>query len=31
MEKYINEKHKHSEITDKIIKAYYNVYNSLGY
>ena len=22
---------KHQEITDKIIKAYYNVYNTLGY
>ena len=31
MGKYINGKHKYSEITDKIIKAYYNVYNSLGY
>ncbi len=31
MEKYISEKHKHSKITDIIIKAYYNVYNSLGY
>lgn len=31
MGKYISEKHKHSEITDKIIMAYYNVYNSLGY
>ena len=31
MEKDISKSHKHSEITDKIIKAYYNVYNSLGY
>lgn len=31
MEKYFNGKHKYSKITDKIIKAYYNVYNSLGY
>jgi len=31
MEKYIDEKHKYSELTDKIIKAYYNVYNTLGY
>jgi GxxExxY protein len=23
--------HKHSEITNKIIKAYYNVYSKLGY
>lgn len=23
--------YKHSEITNKIIKAYYNVYNKLGY
>lgn len=23
--------YKHSEITDKIIKAYYTVYNKLGY
>ena len=27
----MNENFKHSEITDKIIKAYYNVYNQLGY
>lgn len=26
-----NRNYKHSEITDKIIKAYYNVYNKLGY
>ena len=26
-----NKNYKHSEITDKIIKAYYNVYNKLGY
>ena len=31
MERHVNLKHKHSEITDIIIKAYYNVYNSLGY
>jgi GxxExxY protein len=31
MEKYVNDSHKHSVITDKIIKAYYNVYNTLGY
>ena len=31
MEGYVNRKHKYSEITDKIIKAYYNVYNILGY
>ncbi len=24
------ENYKHSEVTDKIIKAYYNVYNTLG-
>lgn len=24
MDKYINNNHKHSEITDKIIKAYYH-------
>jgi len=29
MIKYDN--YKHSDITDKIIKAYYNVYNTLGY
>lgn len=27
----INQKHKYSEITDLIIKAFYNVYNKLGY
>jgi GxxExxY protein len=27
----INENYIHSEITDKIIKAFYNVYNRLGY
>ena len=27
----MNTNYKHSEITDKIIKAYYNVYNKLGY
>lgn len=27
----MNENFKHSEITDKIIKAFYNVYNKLGY
>lgn len=27
----IDEKYKHSEVTDKIIRAYYNVYNALGY
>ncbi|VAX23857.1 NADH:ubiquinone oxidoreductase subunit 5 (chain L)/Multisubunit Na+/H+ antiporter, MnhA subunit [hydrothermal vent metagenome] len=26
-----NKNYKHSEITDKIIKAYYTVYNKLGY
>ena len=26
-----NKNYKHSAITDKIIKAYYNVYNKLGY
>ena len=26
-----NKNYKHSKITDKIIKAYYNVYNKLGY
>ena len=26
-----NDNYKHSEITDKIIKAYYKVYNTLGY
>lgn len=31
MGKHVDEKHKYSEITDKIIKAFYNVYNSLGY
>ena len=25
------EKFKHTEVTEKIIKAYYNVYNKLGY
>lgn len=25
------ENYKHSEVTDKIIKAFYNVYNTLGY
>ena len=27
----MNDNYKHSDITDKIIKAYYNVYNKLGY
>jgi GxxExxY protein len=27
----IDERYKHSELTDKIIKAFYNVYNTLGY
>ncbi len=27
----MNDNFKHSEITDKIIKAYFNVYNQLGY
>jgi GxxExxY protein len=27
----MNENFKHSDITDKIIKAFYNVYNKLGY
>ena len=27
----MNSNYKHSEITDKIIKAFYNVYNHLGY
>ncbi len=27
----MNENYKHSEITEKIIKAFYNVYNKLGY
>jgi len=27
----MNTNYKHSEITDKIIKAFYNVYNKLGY
>ncbi len=27
----MNENYKHSEITKKIINAYYNVYNTLGY
>ena len=31
MKEFVKEKHKHSELTDKIIKAYYNVYNNLGY
>ncbi len=31
MGRYINYNHKHSETTDVIIKAYYNVYNLLGY
>ena len=26
-----NDNYKHSEITDKIIKAFYKVYNTLGY
>jgi GxxExxY protein len=26
-----SDNYKHSEITDKIIRAYYNVYNSLGF
>lgn len=26
-----NENHKHSELTDKIIKCFYTVYNQLGY
>ena len=27
----IGDNFKHSEITKKILKAYYNVYNTLGY
>lgn len=27
----MHEKYKHSDITDKIIRAFYNVYNKLGY
>jgi len=27
----MNDNYKHSDITSKIIKAYYNVYNKLGY
>lgn len=27
----MNNNYKHSEVTDKIIKAFYNVYNNLGY
>jgi len=27
----MNNKYLHSDITDKIIKAYYQVYNTLGY
>ncbi len=27
----VDEFYKHSEITDKIIRAFYNVYNKLGY
>ena len=27
----VDERYRHSEITDKIIKAFYNVYNTLGY
>ncbi len=27
----MNENFKHSDITDKIIKGFYNVYNKLGY
>jgi GxxExxY protein len=27
----MNENYKHTEITDKIIKAFYTVYNKLGY
>jgi hypothetical protein len=27
----LDDNFKHSEITKKIIKAYYNVYNALGY
>ncbi len=27
----MNSNYKHSEITDKIIRAFYNVYNKLGY
>ena len=31
MKRRVNYSHKNSEITDIIIKAYYNVYNILGY
>ena len=27
----MNDNYKHSDLTDKIIRAYYNVYNKLGY
>lgn len=27
----IKENYKHSQLTEKILKAYYNVYNKLGY
>jgi GxxExxY protein len=27
----VDELYKHSEVTDKIIRAFYNVYNTLGY
>jgi GxxExxY protein len=27
----LNENYKHSDITDKVIRAFYNVYNNLGY
>lgn len=27
----IKENYKHSKLTEKILKAYYNVYNKLGY
>jgi GxxExxY protein len=31
MRHMMNENYKYSEITEKIIKAFYNVYNKLGY
>lgn len=27
----MNEQYKYSDVTDKIIRAFYNVYNKLGY
>ena len=31
LKKMLNENFKHSELTEKIIKAFYKIYNTLGF